>query len=493
MKINFNSDTKYIFYETEIRKALDWLYMIRDIDKKGWAWVQFIAPNEQNTAEVIYAFAENKDWLNNNPDSISKLVESINFWLLDTSHCKISIDYCWVLRTLQKIRECKILYKHLEKEKVAVAIDECLEWLCNNTYRDTKKGNGWGDNSSETFNVIRTSLAIMDLNEEIRYLRKNCPSDENRIINYKGIAGNAEKWLASVQNSDGGWGNLDPRLITQEYQREHSFSFEDLKYQCDSNAASTGYAMLALASSESNTYESELKKALHYLKNSQMENGGWSVFTEIGARDGERYTFRHFGTAWALQGIIKSGQGDYRDECVIHGFEYLSQLQDSNYGGWRSSPDADNYTWATCNALSTINILKQDLSEVHAKHFLNVVWDWWSLKKKDANYSFRLGKLIFAFNGTMAMVFCITFSIMITLMLACTFSVLDPVLASKSESLRKLTYSVITVLDAVILGMPWIVYVKNRFRQEVPGWIDSIGWVYGIITGFVLVLYQFIL
>ena len=58
---------------------------------------------------------------------------------------------------------------------------------------------------------------------------------------------------------------------------------------------------------------------------------------------------------------------------------------------------------------------------------------------------------------------------------------------------NKLSYSVITVLDAVILGLPWIVYVKNRFKQEVQGWIDSIGWVYGIITGFVLVLYQFIL
>lgn len=57
----------------------------------------------------------------------------------------------------------------------------------------------------------------------------------------------------------------------------------------------------------------------------------------------------------------------------------------------------------------------------------------------------------------------------------------------------KLIYSIVTVFDAFILGLPWIVYVKNQFKRQVEGWIDSIGWVYGIITGFVLVLYQFII
>ena len=138
-------------------------------------------------------------------------------------------------------------------------------------------------------------------------------------------------------------------------------------------------------------------------------------------------------------------------------------------------------------------MLKNNLADVHAKHFLNVVWDWWTMKKKDTNYNFQIGNVTFAFNGAMALAFCITFSIMITLILALTLNLIDPIISSKSDTIRKLSYSVITVLDAVILGLPWIVYVKNRFKQEVQGWIDSIGWVYGIITGFVLVLYQFIL
>lgn len=494
MKINYNPETKYIFYETEIIRALDWLYKIRDNDLNGWAWVQFIRPNEQNTAEVICSFAENEDWLKKNPECIQKLVKSIEFWLLDTSHSKISIDFCWVLRALQRVRTCETLYKKLDEEKVKKAINECLQWLCDNYDKNVEGEIGWGDNNKEISNVIRTSLAIMGFNEEIEYLQsQNQESVMDDINKYTLLSEKAVEWLSLVQNSDGGWGNLNSKEITQEYQVTHCFSYQDLKYQCDSNAASTGYAMLALKSDLQNRYDSELRKAFVYLKNCQMNNGGWSIFTEIGIRDGERYTFRHFGTTWALQGIIKSELGDYRDECVIHGFEYLSTLQDTNYGGWKSSPDADNYTWATCNALSTINLLKDNLAEVHAKYFLNVVWDWWTLKKKDANYSFKLGKITLAFNGPMALAFCLSFSVMITLLLAFTFHEINPVLSEASETARKLIYSVITVSDAVILGLPWIVYVKNRFRQEVPGWIDSIGWVYGIITGFVLVLYQFIL
>ncbi len=495
MKMNYNADTKYVFYETEIKRALDWLYKIRDDENKGWAWVQFIRPNEQNTAEVIYAFAENEEWLQQNNDKVNKLVESINYWLLNTSHARISIDYCWVLLSLQKVRECDILKEKIQANDLNMAIHNCLKWLSDNFMESDTHGVGWGDNSSEISNVIRTSLAVVALNREIKYLslQNQTEAGMNDINNFRDLSQKACEWLGKIQNSDGGWGNLDSKLITQEYQRIHSFSYKDLKYQCDSNAASTGYVMLALNSCEKQMYASQIKNAFDYLKHSQMENGGWSVFTEIGVRDGERYTFRHFGTAWALQGIIESECGDYRDECVIHGFEYLSKLQDSNYGGWRSSPDADNYTWATCNALMTIKLLKEDLAEVHAKHFLSVVWDWWTLKKKDANFSFEIAGVNFAFNGNMALIFCITFSIMITLILAFTIGNLEPIVKEQNESFRKLLYSIITVLDAFILGLPWIVYVKNQFKSQVNGWIDSIGWVYGIITGFVLVLYQFII
>jgi len=492
MKINYEPNTKYVFYETEIERALEWLIGIRDTEYMGWAWVQFIRPNEQNTAEVIYSFAENEEWLKQHPEYIPAVVESINYWLIDTSHAEITIDYGWVVKALQKVRKCETIYNNLDKDKLDKAVKECLDWLENNMNIPREGKISWGVDAGETSNVIRTSLVVMGFYEEFEYLSK-AGTDEERRERYHRIADSACDWLVSVQNRDGGWGNTDGSELTQEYQLAHKFSFEDLKYQCDSNAASTGYAMLALTEDPEGRYLSHIREATAFLKSDQTDNGGWPVFTEVGVRAGERYTFRHFGTAWALQGMIHGGGADYTDECIIHGFGYLSALQDDIYGGWKSSPDADNYTWATCNALSTIYLLKNDLADVHASKFLNVVWDWWTMKKKDTSYNFRVGNVTFAFNGAMALMFCITFSIAISLFLLISFNWIEPMFGEGKETARKLVFSVITVLDAVVLGLPWIVYVKNRFRAEVPGWIDSIGWVYGIITGFVLVLYQFVL
>lgn len=495
MKINLHPENDYVFYETEIDRALDWLYRIRDEERKGWAWVQFIRPNEQNTAEVVLAYAENDAWFDRNPEKLDAIMESIDYWLIDTSHASISIDYCWVARALQVVRANPRFMAHLDAARVQRAIDDCLTWLQENQIFITHPADavGWGDNSEEIPNVIRTALALLCFQEELTYLKTRPAEEQGRVSGYEEVAEKACTWLLASQNKDGGWGNLDAGMITQEYQRTHSFSYEDLKHQCDSNPASTGYVVLALARYRQSGEEAALKRASEYLIRAQEANGAWEVFTEIGVRNGERYTFRHFGTTWALQGLMQSGLADYRDEVIIHGFAYLSHLQDENYGGWKSSPDADNYTWATCNALSTINMLKDDLAQVHAGSFLSIVWDWWSLRKKDANFSFNLGGLVFAFNGTMALSFCIVFSVMITLILFFVFSFTDPILSQQSENLRKLVYSTLTVISAVVLGLPWIVYVKNRFRSETPDWIESIGWVYGIITGFVLVFYQFIL
>lgn len=490
MNINYNFTTNKTFYESEIQRALEWLYKIRDDNKFGWAWVQFIQPNEQNTAEVIHTFAENEEWIKDNPEVIPKLIESINYWLLDTTHPTISIDYCWVLKALQKLRQCNTLYSKLDSRAFRTAVNFCVKWICDN-FIDVD-GYGWNDNSSEMLNVIRTSLSIICLNEEITHMQSHRNS-ENKIQKLQQIVESAIEWLIGIQNDDGGWGNIDTKYIDQNYQRNHDFTIEDLHYQCDSNAASTGYAMLALASNSKfkKRYSYNVKKAFNYLVAAQNNDGGWSVFTEVGMRNGERYTFRHFSTTWALQGIIVNNAGDYRNECVIHGFEYLSKLQDDNYGGWKSSPDADNYTWATCNALSTIRLLKDSLSDVHAEYFLNIVWDWWTLKKKEANYSIEIRNTTLAFNGPMALVFCIVFSLMITMLLYILIGAISPMVADTSETFRKMVFSIITVMCAVILGLPWIVYVNSRFKEEVGGLINSIGWVYGIITGFVLVLYQF--
>jgi len=188
-----------------------------------------------------------------------------------------------------------------------------------------------------------------------------------------------------------------------------------------------------------------------------------------------------------------SDTAPFNDECVIKGFSYLASLQDENYGGWKSSSNADNYTWATCNALDTIKLLKKDLSEVEAKEFLKIVCEWWELKKKDTSYTFTIKKQIFAFNSATCLAFCIVFSIMLTLLLFTIYTWIDPILAAQTMISSTVVYSIMAIVMAVLIGLPWIVFVKNTFHSKQEGWLDSIGWVYGIITGFVLVLYQLII
>lgn len=516
MKIDFGVEAENGFYDSEIERAIKWLLEIRDVEKNGWAWVQFIAPNEQNTAEVIATFVEYMDILTEDEGAMEAIVESIKYWLLDVSHAKISIDYCWVLLALQKVRTCPILYERIETSELNETIIACLEWLCKNRnnekYKKTTqlenssgvKGCGWGDNETEVSNTIRTALAVLVLNREIKYLsnlKKGKMNEltekqemtENRVKQYREAAKAGTDWLLAIQNDDGGWGNLDKRSINRDYEKIHSFSYADLQYQCDSNAACTGYVMLALVSDPYDNYARVLRKAAEYIKSSQMEDGRWIVFSEIGIRDGKRYTFRHFSTAWAIQGLIVSKMADYTDECVINGFSYLTTLQDENYGGWKSSSNADNYTWATCNALDTIKLLKESLSDVQAKQFLRIVCEWWDMKKKETSYSMKIGGKYFAFNGTMCCAFCITFSVMVSLILYVTYDLISPVLMDKSTFTVQMIYSIMTIIAAFVFGLPWIVFVKKVFRREEDGWIDSIGWVYGIITGFVLVFYQFIL
>lgn len=515
MKMDFELESNQGFYNQEIKRALQWLCTIWDTEKKGWAWVQFIHPNEQNTAEVVATFI---DYINEFSDSeIGIIVESTKHWLLDSSTPQISIDFCWVLLALQKIRECPRVYCRLDPEQIEATAKHCLNWLCVNR-NDEKagsitslcdsngiKGCGWGDNDTEISSTIRTALAVTVLNREIRYQTRRMAemeaqgqTDAAAAVNaaltpYRTAAQKGVAWLVSVQNEDGGWGNLDKRCINSSYQTNHNFTYDDLKYQCNSNPASTGYVMIALKEADPTGYDKQLIRATEYLHNTQKPGGGWSIFTEIGIRAGTRYTFRHFSTAWAIQGMIVAQTVEYNDECIINGFSYLATLQDPNYGGWKSSSNADNYTWATCNALDTIRLLKDNLSAVKANEFLKIVCQWWEMKKQNANYNIKIKKHYFAFNNATGLAFCLTFSLMISLLLYLAYDLVSPMMAAQAELVAKMVYSVLTILTAVILGLPWIVYVKNVFHKQVGGWIDAIGWVYGIITGFVLVLYQFIL
>ena len=483
MKIDYECETVGKLFESEIKLAINWLLNVRDEQAKGWAWVQFIAPNEQNTAEVICTLIENNKYLND--ETYKSMEESIREWLINPArHAKISIDWSWVLMALLKVLKNNILSSLIAVEDISFSISQCVNWLIDNQNTD----GGWADLKNDLSNTARTSLAIIALNQVVAI--KNADAKIKKSIQ-AGI-----KWILSNQRIDGGWGNMRDTDIDKNYQKLVDLPYVDLKYQCNSNASCTGCAILALYDDPFAAHDSAIMKGNKYIKDTQKDYGGWEIFSEVGIRTGIKYTFRYFSTSWALRALLYTKSADYTDECILLGINYLIQLQDVYYGGWKSSPDADNYTWATCNALETIQLVKTQLSEVKAKQFLQIVCDWWNLRKKDGNFSIAIGRTTFAFNAATCLLFCMSFSIMMLLLISSAFGAIETLflkLIIVSDNITKLAVGIVLIIGSFIMGLPWVIFVKNVFNKDMESWINSFGWVYGIITGFMLAFYQFIL
>lgn len=478
IKINHRDNA---FFDPEIRRALDWLLRIRDEKKLGWAWVQLIAPNIQNTSEVICAMVELVAFLEEEEKSI--IVESIKRWLLEPSqHAVGSIDWSWTLLALMRVKKCKDFSNSISTNDLNTAINECVDWLVKNQNTD----GGYPDNPEEKSGTVRTSLAVWALSLVYHDGIEDYPEVE-RVLQ------NARKWLIDSQHNDGGWGNIRKRDADYLYQEKSHLTYADLLFQTESNPACTGYAMIALKNSPDKTENKTINKAYEYLVKSQKKDGSWDLFLEVGIRDGERYTFRHFSTTWALRGILSNEIVKYDDETIIFGFNYLAGLQDNNFGGWRCSADADNYTWATANAIVTINMVRQEFDNVKSKQFLAIIVEWWNLKRNDTNFSFHFKNMTFAFNNAMGLTFCIVFSLLILLMMYNGVNWISGMLIEVGERVSSLIAGIFIVIMSFILGVPWVIYVKNRFNKDMDSWINSIGWVYGIITGFVLAFYQLML
>lgn len=481
-KINYDNGQPGTFFAKEVKLALRWLLNVRDAEEHGWAWVQFIRPNEQNTAEVIKTLIGHIDLLSD--DDILLMQASIEKWLIHPGqHAKITVDYSWVLIALLHVYQCEQLKDLFDQNELWDSIEECTNWLL---YAQQENG-GWADETEGLANTTRTSLALMALQEVHRLQCLTELSQQTMLSAIKEPIKKATAWLLASQNNDGGWGNIREREIDFKYQREVSLSYADLRFQCASNPACTGYALTALSYDTEQKHIAVLNRAAEYLIRAQLESGNWSVFMEVGVRDSTKFTFRHFGTTWALIGLIKNHLADFTDECVMKGIRYLLTLQDTNFGGWKCSEEADNYTWATCNALDAIHLIESQIESVKSENFMKLVYDWWELKKNEANFSFYFHGLIFAFNGAMGALFCVVFSIMMLLLVFMLHTLLG-MMATENEILN----GGIVVTISILMGLPWIVWVQNVFHKEMDNWINSIGWVYGIITGFVLVFYQYL-
>jgi hypothetical protein len=62
-----------------------------------------------------------------------------------------------------------------------------------------------------------------------------------------------------------------------------------------------------------------------------------------------------------------------------------------------------------------------------------------------------------------------------------------------SEHMLNIIKAIEAFIVAVVLGVPWVVQIKYAFKNEIDGWLSSIAWVYGIITGILIAFYGFLI
>lgn len=495
---NYTTDP---IFDKEIDCAIKWLMKVQDKEKHGWGWIQNIPMNVQNTAEVVCALLIHSQRLTK--ELRHKLFVPIKNFLLvgqckkeskehynHYEHAKITIDWVWVLRSLQIFEQKLNVFEDVDADQatecIAVSKKMCIEWLVENQNED----GGWADTRGGLSSTARTSLVIAAFSKEQGY---------DAIVMERAV-----KWLIRMQNSDGGWGNVRKEEITSQYKLNNKntdscsslseIPYENIECQYLSNPACSGYAVLALNSLDAHGYNKRIKKGIEYIKKKQCAYGGWPVFCEVGLREGVTFTFRHFSTSWALSAMLESELCTYTDECIMNGVEYLLTLQDQIYGGWKSSPDSDSYTWSTCNALELIGKVQNQFKEIKADYFLYIVKDWWKLKNERNVHSWSVAKKVFTFNLPVWILFCITYTFLLLtwdiILILNTGSIFTDLQAH--QVILKVIKAAEGFVIAILLGIPWIVLLKHAFKKEMT-WLSSISWVYGIVTGLLIAFYGFII
>jgi len=129
-------------------------------------------------------------------------------------------------------------------------------------------------------------------------------------------------WLRSVQNDDGGWGDVPGSPST---------------------ADGTGAVMQALAPGSK-----AVKRGIEYLRHTQRPGGGWSL--------GGNGVVNSQSTAWAVQGILAAG-GDPSNYRRGGGgaLQYLAERQQAN-GHYRYSRSSDQTpVWVTGEVLAAVS------------------------------------------------------------------------------------------------------------------------------------------
>lgn len=463
-------------FKNEINDGIQWLCNAYDDINKGWGYIQDIPVNIENTAEVISTFIRQYDALDN--EAIDILNECVDAWLVDIEVAdKLTIDNIWILITLNDIRNHLQIFKTDLRKRVDNAIVDILGSL----FMTQNEDGGWGDLKGDVSSVSRTAQVVKIMSEIVFE-----PTDYQKNAIEKAI-----NWILKQQNEDGGWGNINKNSITNDYIRKINLSYRQLELQYLSNAATTGYAMMAIKSAKPHAYKLQLNKAAEYLLKTQDADGHWDLFTEFSLKGDIKVSFKHFSTTIALDALVFTYSINYSSEVLINGIDYLISLQDPVYKGWKSSATSETYTWSTCNVLILFAYVKKHFEKIKASEFMAIIKEWWGLKQEKEISVFKVGKKVFSFNKTFGLTFCITFSLLLITWVAIILSLMNNAILLGTTDISKVIKAFAVITITLIIGVPWTVFIKFSFREMEDSWFNTIGWVYGIIFGVLLAFFGF--
>lgn len=198
--------------DSAVRRAVNWML---EMQCKNGGWAAF---DRDNTRQVVtkIPFADFGEMLDPpSADCTAHIVESL-------AMCGFSRNHPSVARAL------KFIYSEQEDDG---------SWFGR-----------WGVNYIYgTSAVIPALIAVGDTKEDA-HIRK------------------ALEWLASKQNSDGGWG-------------ESVASYMEPKYSgtgIPSTPSQTAWALMALLSVDDKNYDQNIRRAVNFLVNAQVETGTWN-------------------------------------------------------------------------------------------------------------------------------------------------------------------------------------------------------------------------
>ena len=348
-----------MIYQKEISKAIAWLFDTQNKENFGWSWVRDISPNEQNTAEVVYACTLFTPLLNSAQKQL--INEATKKWLLmPQKHAVLTIDWAWVGMALTAYYEkYDAFLPDFDREFVKKDACTCVETILSLQNAD----GGWGDYKHDMSTAFRTSISVIFL--EMQRFVKGEAIDK--------AVESAVKWLLSLQNEDGGFGNLSPASMTKKVMSYYDGVAQNIvEKQYKSSIAATGYVLWALASSNRFMYGRELERAADYLKNGDY-SGGYEIFFEVGVRRGTLFTFRHFGAAWMGIGLLLSGKSEFTAPETVALLKHFLSLQDPINGGFKCNDTSEVYTWSNCNTLMFFSAAVETLEEMAGLDYTDII------------------------------------------------------------------------------------------------------------------------